>query len=313
MVEPQDLLPVVLVDRVEQRLAGAVVVGLQAQEPCDGGASGRRAVELEDVVEVGDQPPLGLAVGEDDRVAALDPVLALDGLLLAHPVARVLIGGAQAGRAVGAGGLDGDRVPGDDREAGQEAEHDDEAGQAGADDPAVLVSVGCRHAVTACIRRADTLLDARRYFRSSCSNPAAVRGSTPCSLLEALGLVLVGEGEHELLARGAELAGRAVEQRSAWSWRKPARPPVSGSVRLACTGRGSPAAGRERVVQRDVGGGHADRHARWRRPSPPAAAPAASSDAAQQAGGAPRAGTRVERVRRPRSTSMSSARWPSRS
>ena len=53
VVEPQDALLVVLVDRVEQRLAGAVVVGLQAQEPCDGGAAGRRAVELEDVVEVG--------------------------------------------------------------------------------------------------------------------------------------------------------------------------------------------------------------------------------------------------------------------
>ena len=64
---------------------------------------GRRAVEREHVVEVGDQPPLGLAVGEDDGVAALDAVLALDGLLLAHPMARVLVGGAQAGRAVGAG------------------------------------------------------------------------------------------------------------------------------------------------------------------------------------------------------------------
>src|SRR5512133_2205975 len=108
----------------------------------------------------GDQPPLGLAVGEDDGVAALDPVLALDGLLLADPVAGVLIGGAQAGRAIGAGGLHRDRVPGDDREPDQEAEHDDEAGQAGPDDPAVLVSVGCRHAVATGIRRAAALLDA---------------------------------------------------------------------------------------------------------------------------------------------------------
>ena len=157
---PQDALLVVLVDRVEEGLTGAVVVGLQAQEACDRGACLRRAVEPDDVVEVGDQPPLGLAVGGHDRVAALDPVLALDGLLLAHPMTRVLVGGAQAGRAVRAGGLDGDGAPRDDGEDGEEAEHADEARQAGADDPAVLVTIACGHAGTPPIRRTDTLLDA---------------------------------------------------------------------------------------------------------------------------------------------------------
>ena len=160
MVEARDALLVVVVDRVEQRLAGAVVVGLQAQEARDGGLGLGRAVELEHVVEVGDQAPLGLAVGEVHRGAALDPVLALDRLLLGDPVAGVLVECESSGGWRGRRGrTGGDAALGDDREGAQEAEHDDEAGQAGTDDPAVLVSVGCRHAVTAGIRRADTLLD----------------------------------------------------------------------------------------------------------------------------------------------------------
>ena len=74
MVEGQDALLVAVVDRLEEPLAGAVVVGLEAQQARDGGAVGRRGVELEHVVEVGDQPPLGLAVGELHGVAALEAV-----------------------------------------------------------------------------------------------------------------------------------------------------------------------------------------------------------------------------------------------
>ena len=161
VIEGQYAVLVVVVDRVEQRLAGAVVVGLQAQEARHGGPGRGRAVELEHVIEVADQAPLGLAVGELHGVAALEAVLALDRLLLGDPMARVLIGGAQAGCAIGQGGLAGHAALGDDREGGEEAQHDEEPGQAGADDPAVLVSHGRGHAATAVIRRVDALLDGR--------------------------------------------------------------------------------------------------------------------------------------------------------
>ena len=52
VVEGQHTLLVVVVDRVEERLAGAVIVGLEAQKARHGGAGGRRVVEHEDVVEV---------------------------------------------------------------------------------------------------------------------------------------------------------------------------------------------------------------------------------------------------------------------
>jgi hypothetical protein len=171
VVEGEHALLIVGVDGVEEGLAGAVVLGLQAQEARDGGACGRRAVEREDVVEVGDQPPLGLAMGELHGIAALQAVLALDRLLLGDPVARVLVGGAQACGAIGRGGLAGHAALGDDRERREEAEHGHEPGQAGTDDPAVLVSVGRRHAAALGIRRVDALLD-------GCARAWALPGSS---------------------------------------------------------------------------------------------------------------------------------------
>ena len=79
VVEPQDALLVVLVDRVEERLAGAVVVGLEAQEACDGGArrpASRRAARTWSRSAISRRSAWRWA--NYDRVAALDPVLALD-------------------------------------------------------------------------------------------------------------------------------------------------------------------------------------------------------------------------------------------
>src|SRR5262249_20692416 len=143
----------------EERLAAAVIVGLQAQQPGDGGARPRRAVERDDAVEVLPEVPLGLAVGGAHDRAALDAGLARDGLLLADPVARVLVGPADPYRALRARGLRRDAPLGGERERGEEAEDDQQAAKRCTDGPPILRTISAGHGARTGIRRVATQLD----------------------------------------------------------------------------------------------------------------------------------------------------------
>ncbi len=112
------------VDGREQRAAGGVVLRMQGEQGPDDRARRGRSVAPADVLERGREAPLRRVVREPDAVAALVAVAALLGLRLADPVPRVLVARADLQRAVGAARGRLDAALAEDREAGQEAEHE---------------------------------------------------------------------------------------------------------------------------------------------------------------------------------------------
>ena len=89
---------VVRVDRREQPGGRGAVRALQAQEAGDAPAARGAAVETRGAPEGRDEAPAGGGVLRADAVGPREAVLALDGLLLARPVARALEGRGDAAR-----------------------------------------------------------------------------------------------------------------------------------------------------------------------------------------------------------------------
>ena len=142
VVEVLDAGRVFVVDRAEQREARGLVAHLEVQQAVDGRAA-RGRVEPHDAAQVGLQAVRRLLVREPDGVGALEAVAALDRLGLRDPVARVLVRGAQARRRVRALGLAGDAILRDDRKAGEEAEHAEQARDARAHHPFLVRAADC--------------------------------------------------------------------------------------------------------------------------------------------------------------------------